>query len=493
MNLKVKVSGWSAGFPVVMLNKKTAKKLGFHLSDRILIKTTGLKKREFSSIVDTTDSFVKEDEIIVSLEVIKTLNLKDGQKVDVSLSDIPVSINFIKKKMDGEKLTKNEISRIIKDIVNNTLSQPEIAVFISAMYKTGMDFDETIFLIDAILGSGEKLNLRKKYIADKHCIGGVPGNRTTPIIISICACAGLTLPKTSSRAITSAAGTADVIETIANIDFNMKDIKKIVNKTNACLVWGGGLGMVPADSKIIKVEKALKLDPEAQLLASIISKKLAVGSKYLLIDIPYGKGAKVSKKKALRLKRKFLALAKHFNMKMQVALTKGDRPIGKGIGPVLELMDVLDILDPKKIGPKDLEEKSLLLSGKLLEMTEKAKKGKGYNLAKEILYSGKALKKFKEIIKAQKGSFENIKFAKFKTDILSERKGKIKAVDNKKINSLARVAGCPVDKASGIYLHKSLHEKVKKQEKIITIYAESRSRLNKALRYFEKNKFFEIR
>lgn len=493
MNLKVRVSNWSAGFPVVMLNRKTAKDMGFHLSDRISIKTMGSNEKEFSSILDTIGSVVKKDEIVVSLEVIKILKLKDGQKVEVSLSENPKSINFIKDKMDGKKLSKKEIFEIINDVVKNILSQPEIAMFVSAMYKSGMDFEETIALIEAILKTGKKLSLRNKYIADKHCIGGVPGNRTTPLVIPICAAAGLTLPKTSSRAITSAAGTADVIEAIAKIDFQMKDLKKIVKKTNACLVWGGGLGMVPADSKIIQVEKALKLDPEAQLLASIMAKKLSVGSKYILIDIPYGNGAKVDKKKAKRLKRKFLALSKHFNVSLDVELTKGNQPIGKGIGPILELIDVLKILNPEEEGPRDLEEKSLFLSGKLLEMTGKAKRGKGYEMAKEILHSGKAFKKFKEIIKAQKGSLKGIELSKFKKEILSEKSGRLKSIDNKKINSLARVAGCPVDKKAGIYLHKNLKEKVKKREKVLTIYAESRSRLNRAVRYFEKNKFFEIK
>ncbi len=493
MNLRVKVSKWSAGFPVVMLNKKTAKKLGFHLSDRILIKTLGKDKKEFSSILDINGSVVKQDEIVVSLEVINILKLKDGQMVEVSLSEVPRSMEFIKKKMDGLKLSKEEIFNIISDITKNTLSQPEVAVFVSAMYKNGMNFNETVWLVEAILDSGKKLNLRNKYIADKHCIGGVPGNRTTPIIVSICAAAGLTLPKTSSRAITSAAGTADVIEAIAEIDFQMNEIKKIVKKTNACLAWGGGLGMVPADSKIIKVEKALKIDPEAQLLASIMAKKLSVGSKYIVIDIPYGNGAKVDKKKALRLKRKFKALAKHFNVDLEVELTKGSQPIGKGVGPILELMDVLEILDPKQEGPKDLEEKSLSLSAKLLEMTGKAKPKKGYSMAKEILDSGKAFSKFKEIIKAQKGSLKNIKFSKFKTDIRSNKSGKLKSIDNKKINSLARVAGCPIDKAAGIYLHKNLGDKIKKGEVVITLYAESRSRLNRAIRYFEKNRFFKVK
>ena len=290
--------------------------------------------------------------------------------------------------------------RIISDIVTNSLSEAEIALFVSAMYKEGMNMKETIYLIKAILKSGKslKLKLKNKKIADKHSIGGIPGNRTTPLIVSICAASGLVIPKSSSRAITTAAGTADVVETIAKVEFSMKELEKIVKKVGACLIWGGSLEIVPADEKIISIEKMLNIDPEAQLLASIMSKKLALGAKYILIDIPYGKTAKVTKKKALDLKKKFEYLGKHFKKKLKVVLTKGGQPIGNGIGPVLEMKDILKILKHSEDRPLDLENKSVFLAGCLLEMTGKADKGKGIVLAKQILGSGKAFEKFKEII-----------------------------------------------------------------------------------------------
>jgi len=255
------------------------------------------------------------------------------------------------------------------------------------------------------------------------------------------------------------------------------------------MVWGGGLGMVPADSKIIKIEKLLKIDPKAQLLASIMSKKLAVGSNYILIDIPYGKSAKMSKKKALELKRDFEKLGKYFKRKLKVILTDGSQPIGNGVGPVLELIDVLNILNPKEQGPIDLEEKSIFLAGELLELTGKAKKTKGEDLARKILKSGKAFEKFKQIIKAQKrkGSVK-LQPAKFKKDIHSKKSGKIKEIDNKKINTLARIAGCPIDKSSGLYLYHHVNDKVKKHEPILTIYSETRARLNQAVAFYWREK-----
>src|SRR3989344_4496891 len=174
--------------------------------------------------------------------------------------------------------------------------------------------------------SGKVISWGNREVADKHSIGGIPNNRTTPIVVSICASHGILMPKTSSRAITSAAGTADVVEVLANVELSDKELKKVVLKTNACLVWGGSLGLAPADDKLIKIERALNLDPESQLLASILSKKLAAGSKFVLIDIPYGHGAKVSREEAAKLGRRFISLARKFRIKIKVVLTDGSHP-----------------------------------------------------------------------------------------------------------------------------------------------------------------------
>lgn len=491
MELKIKLLKWDAGLPVAMLKKETADKIGLHANDRISIETKSGKK--FSMVLDIMeDGLFGKKEIAVTSEVKDILNLKLNQKVDVSLAFSPKSLDFIKKKLNNHPLSEEEIKEIIFDVVNNSLSEPEIALFISAMYKNGMNMKETIYLIKAILETGDSLKLRDTFVIDKHCIGGISGNRTTPLVVSICAAGGLTFPKTSSRAITSAAGTADVIDAIAKVDFSMKEIKKIVNKTNGCMVWGGSLGMVPADSKIIHIEKLLKIDPESQLLASIMSKKLAMGSKYILIDIPYGKTAKVSKEKAKKLKRKFEKLGKYFKKKLRVVLTDGSQPIGNGIGPILELIDIIKILDPKQQGPLDLENKSLFLSGQLFEMTGKAKKGQGVKMAEKILRSGDAFNKFKEIIKAQGGKLKTFELSKIQKDIFSSKSGTIGEIDNKLMNSLARVAGCPTDKFAGMYLYNHVGTKIKKGDKLMTIYAQSKIRLKEALKFYKRIKPISI-
>jgi putative thymidine phosphorylase len=484
MKLKIKFLDWSAGLPVAILNLKTAQKLGVHAKDRISIKAP--HKKEFSVIVDVAAKMFAKQEVVISSELKEHLNLKEGQLVEVNYSPSAKSMVYIKEKLNGKKLDKAKIFAIINDVVNNSLSEAEIAVFVSAMYNHGMDLKETIFLIKSILESGKRLNLNRKYVVDKHCIGGIPGNRTTPIVVAICVAGGLTMPKSSSRAITSAAGTADTIESLAKVDFSIKEVEQIVRKTGGCLVWGGGLGMVPADSKIIALEKLILLDPEAQLLASIMSKKLAADSNYILIDIPYGKTAKVSKEKALHLKKKFEYLGKAFKKKMKVVLTDGSEPIGNGIGPYLEIIDVLKVLKRDINAPRDLEKKSIFLAGQIFEMTKTSKKGEGENLARSILNSLDAYKKFEEIIIAQQGKIKKLSLAKFKKDIFAPKNLTIKEIHNKKINSIARVAGCPVDKSSGIYLYHHVGDKLKKGEKLLTIYSESNFKLKASVNFYKK-------
>lgn len=489
MKLKIRKFMVDAGRPIVFMHENTARNLDVHVGDRVEIQKN---KKKIVAVVDLVLGFLHNNEIALSRDILNYETLKSGDLVEVKAVVSQRSSLLIAKKMQGKKLQKKEIFLIIEDIVNNVLTEPEIAYFVSAVYDKGFDIEETIFLTEALYKTGNILSWKNDKVADKHSIGGIPGNRTSPIVVSICAAAGLTLPKTSSRAITSAAGTADVMEVITKVDLESSNLKKIVEKTGACLAWGGSLGLAPADDKLIKVERILNVDPESQLIASIIAKKLAVGSKYVLIDIPYGNGAKVSKSEAERLKRKFLIIAKHFRINMKVVLTLGNQPIGDGIGPVLEIIDVLKILNRSPGTPKDLKDKSIFLAGEILEMTGMAKRGAGMIMAKQILDSGKALKKFNEIINAQGRKKVKLSSAKFKKIIFSKKNGTIKIIDNKIINIIGRKLGCPADKRAGLYVHKHLTHKVKRGDELLTFYSESKEKLNDALSFFNSTRPIKI-
>ena len=484
MELKVKKIGLGAGRPVAFLSERTAKKLNVHIGERIEI---SFNKKKLVAVVDIIKTYLDGDEISLSEEIISYLKVKSGDYAKVNLALEPRSTRYITKKLNGRILSKKEIFCIVNDIVDNSLTEAEIAYFVSGVYEKGMNMQEKIYLTEAMYKTGEILKWKGKKIIDKHSIGGIAGNRTTPIVVSICAAAGLIMPKTSSRAITAPAGTADTMETITRVDLSASELKKVVNKVGACLVWGGGLGMAPADDKLIRVERLLGLDPESQLIASIMSKKLAVGSNYVLIDIPYGPGAKVSREEGEKLRKKFIAIGNHFHVKVNVVLTDGSQPIGNGLGPVLEMRDILRVLR-RDNPPKDLEEKSLLLAGEIFEMTGKTRKGEGKSLALKILDSGNALKKFKEIIAAQGKKDSFLKEAKFRHEIKSSHTGKISSIDNKLINYLARILGCPTDKSAGIYLYRHKGEKLFKGEPLLVIYSESDKKLKEALNFFMESK-----
>jgi putative thymidine phosphorylase len=485
MKLKARTFEFFAGRPVAILNTHTAHKLNIHVDERITIMKG---KKKIISVIDTTSQLVKEKEIVLSNEIVKELNLREGSNVEVDIAKEPDSTRLIKKKINCGTLSLDELKQIMSDIVKNALTETEIAYFISGIYKCGMTNKETEELIKAMVSVGKRIKFKGK-VVDKHSIGGVAGNRTTPLVVSICTASGLIFPKTSSRAITSAAATADVVEAIADVEFNTTKLKKIVHKTGACLAWGGSLGLSPADDKIIQIEKILHIDPEPQLLASIISKKISVGSKYVIIDIPYGPSAKVTKQRAKKLKKDFEFLSKKFNLKLKCVLTDGSHPIGNSVGPNLEMNDIIKILKRDPDRPIDLEEKSVFLAGQILELSGKAKKGQGKNLALKILDSGKAFKKFEQIIKAQNGKIPNkFEFGKFKYTFNASKKQKIKSIDNKKINMTAILSGTPMDKQAGLYLHVHKNNLIKKGHPILTIYSNSRTRLQEAKEYFKKAK-----
>ncbi len=485
MKLKIKNLNWSAGRPVIFLHDKTAKKMNVFVNERVVLSNS----HSVYAIVDIFPRMVDKNEIGISKEVSTLLKLKTGSIVDVMLAEMAGAAPIIKKKMAGEELSSEEFIKLIDAIVNNKITEAEIAYFAASEKFSGLSMKETIYLVQAMVKTGAKLNFPGKCIADKHCIGGIAGNRTTPIVVSICAAAGLKIPKTSSRAITSASGTADVVETISNVDLPLKKIKKIVSKTGACLAWGGSLGLAPSDDKIIHVERILNLDIQPQMIASIMSKKISAGSNYLLIDIPYGVGAKInSLREAKKLGEKFEKVAKHFKIKIKSVYTNGDQPIGNGVGPILEMQDVLGVL--KNEGPEDLKEKSILLSAELMKLCGIKNSRKQ---AEIILNSGKALEKFIEIINAQNGKkdfknkIEKLQLAKFKRIIKTKKRGKITEINNKKINSLCRILGTPETIGAGAYLHKHLG-KTKKGEVLITLYSESKTKMREALKFWKKQK-----
>jgi len=477
MKLKVKDLNLSTGGPLVaVLTKEDAAVLDIDPLDRVKIRCLRAD-REVIAVVDISTRGIKHGTVGLFEEVMEKLRVEGETSVDVLITRPPESINFIRDKLQGKTLNRKQMFQIIDDVVHDRLSEAELTYFVSGCYSNGLNMDETTALTEAIVAAGKTLDLGKGKVLDKHAGGGVPNNRTTMIVTPIVAAAGFVMPKTSSRAITSPAGTADVVEVLAPVALSKDKLERIVKKTGACMAWGGSMNLAGADDKLIKVRHPLRLDPRGMLLASIMAKKKAVGATHVLIDLSVGKTAKFkTRKEAKLLGKDFVELGKRLGMKVKVVITDGSQPVGNGIGPSLEAADVIEIL--KGGGPTDLRNKAIFLATELLKLAG-VKDAK--QLVIEVLDSGKAFRKFVEIIQAQGGSGSlKLPKAKYFKEVLAKKSGTIKEIDNKKIAHIARLAGAPSDKVAGLYLRVKVGDEVKRGDSLFTLYAENKYKLENA-------------
>lgn len=489
MILKVKQVKYelTAGVEIAFIHKDVAKQLSVHAGERVEIKCLHCGKKTVAVVDVGMGGLVKKDEIAISEEVVREIGRHKNQKVEIQPSFKPISATYVTKKLKNHSLSYTEIYAIISDIVQNKLTDVEIAYFCAAVGLNDMNLNEVTALTKAMVNVGQQIKWKHRYILDKHSCSGIAGNRTTPLVISIIGAAidhlklDAVIPKTSSRAITSAAGTADDIELLTNVEFSSKELRNIVEKTKACFVWNGILGLAPADDKIIQIERTIQLESHEQIAASILAKKIAMGATHVVMDIPYGKSAKFSKKSAKSIANLIKKVSKKFRLKVKCMITNGIQPIGNGIGPVLEMRDVLAIFRRNENRPYDLEKKALLLSSELLAFIYGIKKAE--EICLEMLNTGKAYEKFKEIIKAQGGSdkeseiSKKTQLAKFTCIVKADKRGTIKEIDNKKIAYLSKLLGCPADKAAGIYLHRHVGHNVVRGDELFTMYAENKDKL----------------
>ncbi|MBI2442594.1 MAG: thymidine phosphorylase [Candidatus Levybacteria bacterium] len=405
------------------------------------------------------------------------------------------ALDAIRKRLLGKKLTYKEIYSIMDAIANKKLGDVLTTYFTASGYSKGFTDQELYFLTKAMVETGERLQFTG-IVADKHSIGGVPGTRTTLIVVPIVAAAGFTIPKSSSRAITTPGGTADVMEVLSPVDFDKEKIYDIVKKTNGCIVWGGSFNIAPADDEIIRIEEPLLFESYDKILVSIMAKKVAFGSNHIVIDIPYGQTVKVhTLKDAEFIKEKFGVLAKRFRIKIRCLIHKTEQPAGRGLGPILEAREALRVLQQKPNRPADLEIRALNLASNLLELCledspKTLKKeikqnfGNCYGWATNILQSGEAFLKMKEIIKAQGGNAHIDSAAltpgKHSYNVKAKKSGTVKMINSKNATILARILGAPSDKKAGIYLEKKIGEKVEKDDILFTLYSQKEYLLKEA-------------
>ena len=381
----------------------------------------------------------------------------------------------------GERLGREDFQSIIRDIADLRYSKIELTAFVVATNRDELDREEVYFLTEAMVSSGRRLNWHDPLVVDKHCIGGIPGNRTSMLVVPILAAHGMLCPKTSSRAITSPAGTADTMEVLANVELPFEQLQDIVRDHHACLAWGGTANLSPADDVLISVERPLAIDSPGQMVASILSKKIAAGSTHLVLDIPIGPTAKVrSMPEAQRLRRLFEYVASRIHLSLDVVITDGRQPIGNGIGPVLEARDVMRVLENDPRAPNDLRQKSLRLAGRLIECHPDVRGGDGFAIARDILDSGRALAKMNAIIAAQgRKPFDHNapELGSLTFEVLATESGVVTGIDNLQVARIARLAGAPKVVGAGVDLFRKLGDVVAVGDVVYRVHASFQSDL----------------
>ncbi len=451
---------------------------GFQALSKIEISANGNTVLAVLNVVDDT-SIVTPEELGLSEQAFAQIGVAEGGLVRVAHAEPPRSMDAVRRKIAGERLTQEDFHAITQDIAGNRYSRMEMAAFLVASGQTGLDRDEVLHLTHAMLESGDRLNWHEPLVADKHCIGGIPGNRTSMLVVPIVAAHGMLIPKTSSRAITSPAGTADTMEVLARVDLPPDALHSIVRSQRGCLAWGGTARLAPVDDVLISVERPLGIDSQGQLVASILAKKMAAGSTHLLIDIPVGPSAKVRHmREALQLRKLFEFVGDRLGLHLEVIITDGRQPVGRGIGPVLEARDVMQVLENDPKAPADLRQKALRLAGRVLEFDPDVRGGFGYAIARDILDSGRALAKMNTIIEAQGRQTARPAPGHLIYEVTAGQDGVITGIDNFLLARLARMAGAPMDKGAGVDLFKKLGDPVEKGEALYRVHAEFNADFN---------------
>jgi len=455
--------------------------LGFRPLDRVVVRgkhpADGSEREVIGVLNFCRDEIISAEEIGLSEDAFHDLGLPEGAPVHATLSPAPASVDLVRRKLQGGRLDGEAFEAILSDVVRRRYSKVELSMFVLACALRELDLEEVVDYTRAMIATGDHLDFGAGPVADKHSIGGVPGNRTTMVVVPILVSLGIRVPKTSSRAITSPAGTADTMATLAEVALSPEKLRSVVEETGGCIAWGGALSLAPADDILITVERPMEIDTESQMVASILAKKKTVGATHFLLDIPVGKTAKVrSIPDAERLAALFHEVAGRIDLRIDTAITEARGPIGRGIGPRLEALDVLAVLSRAKEAPVDLREKSLYLAARLLEMTGALQAGGGYREAQKALDSGAAERAFFRIVQAQ-GERALPPEAPFRVTVDSSADGRIGEIDCLEIARVAKLAGTPAHPAAGVRLLRGIGDVVSTGEPILEIHAMSQAQL----------------
>lgn len=432
------------------------------------------------ALVEPCD-MLRADEIGLSREAFDALSVDNGSLVSIARTPSPNSRMILRRKIAGERLRAEDYETLFGDIVDGRYPDGETAAFLLKAIQS-LDCEEAIAVARARCRFGPRIDWGSPIVVDKHSLGGIPGSRITLIVVPIVAAAGLLMPKTSSRAITSASGTADVMEALCRIDLSFADVDRVVRQAGGCIAWNGRLNHSVLDDVVNAITRPLALDSNTWSVASILSKKWTAGSTHVVIDMPYGPNAKLkTRAEADELGRIFERVGAGLGMTVRAFATDGGNAIGNGIGPALELRDVMKVLENAPDAPADLRKKALFFASEILSFSpQHGSLAEARMTAEEILASGRAREKLGEIAAAQ-GAHRPIMPGTFTKTIRAPRDGIVASVDGWHIAGIARRAGAPHDKSAGVDLKVGPGRKVLDGDPLFTVHSGSVASLERAV------------
>ncbi len=412
-------------------------------------------------------------------------------------------VQIIKKKRDKQKLSKAEIEFLINSYLKGETGDYQISAFLMSVFLNGMDDEETFFLTEVMLHSGKIVDLSeiKKPKIDKHSTGGV-GDKVSIILAPQIAVSGIAVPMISGRGLGHTGGTLDKLESIPgfSVNWTIEEYKNILSETGL-VMCGQTSELAPADKKIYAMrDVTATVECIPLITASIMSKKLAEGAEAIVFDITIGSGANMpDRAEARKLGEKLVSVSKQFGKKAIAILTDMDEPLGNKIGNWIEIEECIEVMNGKKIS--DLEKVNNVIAGAMMMLGGKAKTiEEGEAIAEEIISSGKAFEKFKEMVKRQGGDiayvndWKNLKRAKFREDVKAKTSGYISRMDALKIGLASVELGCGrkkvtdgIDYLAGIELFKKCGDEIKEGETVMTLFAEDEGKIKSAKAFAEES------
>ncbi len=488
---RVGIDTWRESVAYLHRDCEAVRAAGFQALAKVQVRANGQTISAVLNVVDD-ERIVSVCELGLSEDAFARLGIEEGHSAHVAPAEPPASLPALHRKIAGERLERADLHAIIRDVAAARYSKIELAAFVVATNGWDLDRDEVLHLTEAMIEAGRRLDwqhaVRGGPVVDKHCIGGIPGNRTSMLVVPIVTAHGMLCPKTSSRAITSPAGTADTMEVLADVELPFERLQQIVRDTNGCLAWGGTADLSPADDILISVERPLAIDSPGQMVASILSKKIAAGSTHLVLDIPVGPTAKVrSMPAAQRLRKLFEYVADRLRLQLDVMITDGSQPVGRGIGPVLEARDVMQVLRGEPGAPSDLRDKSLRLAGRIIEFDPDVRGGDGWRIARDILESGRALAQMEALIDAQGRRSSPPQLGELTHELPAPGSGQVMGIDNLQLARIARLAGAPQVAGAGVDLLAKLGDRVEAGQPLYRLHAQFPADLHFARSLAEKD------